>query len=111
MTYTINGKQWTEFDINKRCAEFIPVAINENQDASLKAKSHSVLINDIINTYEYNPCQNPSDTWPIIEKCWDELMEIIANDGAWVNWDYLKYKHNCTKLAAACICFIEENEA
>ena len=109
MTYTINGKKWTEFDINKRCAEFIPVAINENQDAALKAKSHSVLINDIINTYEYNPCNNPSDTWPIIDKCWDELM-CSMYDGR-VHWVDLMQEHNCTKLAAACICFIEENKA
>ena len=108
MTYTINGKEWTEFDINKRCAELD--THNTGQAALVHHKA--VFIDNFVNGQrEYNPCNNPSDTWPIIEKCWDELMEIIANDGAWVNWDYLKYKHKCTKLVAACICFIEENEA
>ena len=46
MTYTISGKHYTEFDINKLCADFIPVAIDKNQDAAVKSKSSSVLVNN-----------------------------------------------------------------
>ena len=89
MTYTISGKEWTEFDINKRCADLMEVTV-------------------LIVLRDYNPCNNPSDTWPIIEKCWDQL--IYADYRRDVNWEILMEKHNCTKLIAACICLIEINE-
>ena len=104
MTYTIKGKEYSKFDINKRCAELMGVAVLIG-----KWKTVDYLMLEC-GFSDYNPCNDPSDTDAIIEKCWDELMEIIANDGAWVNWDYLKYKHKCTKLVAACICFIELKE-
>ena len=114
MTYTISGKHYTEFDINKRCADFIPVAIDKNQDAAVKSKSSSVLVNN----FEYNPCNNPLDTWPVIDKCWGRLLEMV-NDCGLIDyadfcvcnkWQYIINKHNCTKLVAACICLIEINE-
>jgi len=98
MMYTINGKQYSEFDINKRCAELMRLFITET------------IICLQVNYEAYNPCNNPSDTWPIIEKCWDELMEIsVISHTAY--WDYLEKRHKCTKLVAACICFIESNDA
>jgi hypothetical protein len=94
MTYTINGKEWTEFDINKRCAE---------------------LYNGVYRDY----CNNPADTDAIIDKCWEELMidvdcegnlEPYADMSFGINWQYLMGEHNCTKLVAACICYIEMQE-
>ena len=97
MTYTINGKEWTEFDINKRCAEILGV-------------SHDVIVNMTSgNRTKFSPCSNPLHTWRIIEKCWDELM-CSMYDGH-IHWVDLTQGHQCTKLVAACICFIEENEA
>ena len=29
MTYTISGKEWTDFEINERCAELLGVKRNE----------------------------------------------------------------------------------
>jgi hypothetical protein len=109
--FKISSKEYSRFDINKYIAEsgFIPVAINKHQDPAFKQKSSSVLVNDIINTYEYNPCQNPSDTWPIIEKCWDELTNVACLSTGNLEWHQLVLKHNCTKLEAVCICFIECN--
>jgi hypothetical protein len=93
MTYTINGKEYTEFDINKRCAELM---------------AHEVV----------NYCRSAHYAWTIINKCWDELIEVvdcmgheITNDDiGWCKWSYLMAQHNCTKLIAACICYIELNE-
>lgn len=118
MKYTINGKEYSEFDINLFIAEsgIIPVAINEDQDSALKAKSSSVLINDIINTYEYNPCNNPVDAWPIIESINDVLFGLVGEDGEdylychYTRWEHVEEKYKCSKLIAACICFIELND-
>ena len=106
MTYTISGKHYTEFDINKLCADFIPVAIDKNQDAAVKSKSSSVLVNN----FEYNPCNDPLDTWPIIDKCWGELMLPPYEHSTPTMWETIIEKHNCTKLIAACICLIQINE-
>ena len=63
--------------------------------------------------------RNPLEVWPIIDKCWDELMVDVDDEGGLepyadmrfgTKWQLLMYKHNCTKLIAACICYIELNE-
>ncbi|MFT6991870.1 MAG: hypothetical protein ACJASL_003867 [Paraglaciecola sp.] len=104
MTYTINGKQYTEFDINKRCAELMDLKdVHENNGrvffTSLELQSKRA----------FEPCSDPTDTWPIIDKCWDELTSTVWQDSH-IYWDLLIDKHNCTKLVAACICYIELNE-
>ena len=110
MKYTINRKKYTEFDINLRCAELIlatPVNISHDCQQVLSAPN-----------LEYNPLRNPWNTDRIIDKCWDELIEVvdcmgheITNDDiGWCKWSYLMAQHNCTKLVAACICYIEINE-
>jgi hypothetical protein len=97
MTYTINGKQYTESDINERCAELMKVTV-------------------LIVRRDYKPYSNPADTWPIIDKCWDELMKLTETfkdgfaDGLCTRWEYLMDYDKCTKLVAACICLIELNE-
>jgi hypothetical protein len=128
MTYTIKGKKWTEFDINERCADlYLPCdyIINEN-DKSIDLigvqtwlGAHGEPDERTIKYGNYNPCNNPSDTDAIIDKCWEELIEVvdcmgheITNDDiGWCKWSYLMAQHNCTKLVAACICYIEINEA
>ena len=105
--YTIKGKDYSEFDINKRCAELMGIKYDTN-DVYVMIPDDVMSIetgNDEL--IEYAPCHSPSDTWPIIEKCWDEL--IFADYRREVNWDALMEEHKCTKLAAACICFIESN--
>ncbi|MFQ3208772.1 MAG: hypothetical protein ACI9HU_000251 [Colwellia sp.] len=98
MTYTINGKQYTESDINKRCDELLYGGVRYGA----------------IPVY----CHHPLDTWQIIEKCWDELMQDVGFDGDdepyydhrfGTRWEYLIDKFKCTKLIAACICLIELN--
>jgi hypothetical protein len=100
MTYTIKGKQYTEDDINERCADLMKVTV-------------------LIVRRDYNPCNNPSDTDAIIDKCFDELLSDVDyngldamhnDDASSSKWEYLMQHHNCTKLVAACICLIELNE-
>tara|TARA_R110000803_G_scaffold13771_1_gene38501 strand:+ start:849 stop:1187 length:339 start_codon:yes stop_codon:yes gene_type:complete len=112
MTYTINGKQYTEFDINKRCAELLGVHVE------VKGTINDMYL-DKDQDEEYSPCINPADTDAIINKCWDELMKDIGreevepelDEGVYdIKWVHLIKKRNCTKLVAACICLIELNE-
>tara|TARA_R110000868_G_scaffold180345_5_gene420956 strand:+ start:1163 stop:1444 length:282 start_codon:yes stop_codon:yes gene_type:complete len=91
MKYTINGKEYSELDISKRCADLMEVTV-------------------LIVLRDYSPCNNPADTWPIIEKCWGELMSVKFEYCALPRWQYLRHEHKCTKLVAACICFIELKE-
>ena len=124
--YTIKGKEYSEFDINKRCAELMDIKYDTN-DVYVMIQDDVMSIetgND--EEIEYNPCNSPSETWPIIEKCWDELnLKFItkithvnsnttvykALNRGWVDskWQCIMEEHKCTKLAAACICLIESN--
>jgi hypothetical protein len=104
MTYTINGKEWTEFDINTRCAELLGYNLHFIKDIESR------------NRY-WNALECITHTDAIIDKCWGELMSSKDERGCgtWTHWDHVKWQrlmneHNCTKLIAACICYIEMQE-
>ena len=107
--YTINGKEYSQFDINKRCAELMGSTINNphpNAKILIRLKDSVVADFGVVNY-----CNNPSDTWSIIEKIWDELMVVTRSFICdFTQWDDLIEKHNCSKLVAACICFIEGSD-
>jgi hypothetical protein len=114
VTYTINGKEYTEFDIKKRCGELMNLSLE--YPLFNDEPYHRFSSNSKIHLGVYEPTTNPLHTWPIIEKCWDELMcvnNVILGGGVYssnTEWDEIIDKHNCTKLVAACICFIEIND-
>jgi hypothetical protein len=118
MTYTINGKEYTKRAINLRCAELMGITCHKSEEGG------HAMIKDLstpnlrwIRYVEYDPCNNPAKTDAIIDKCWDELMKLTETfddgiaDGLCTRWEYLMNYDNCTKLVAACICYIEINEA
>jgi hypothetical protein len=122
MKYTINGKKWTEFDINMRCAELLAIKYTTNDVYVLIPDPVMSMEASCSQYMEYNPCNSPLDTDTIIDKCLDELLEMFdskqsCNPRFYVfgknctRWEYLMQQHNCTKLVAACICYIEINEA
>ena len=53
-------------------------------------------------------CKKPSDAWPIIEKIWDELM-LDVTPASMPKWWYTQKKHNCTKLEAAMLIYVERD--
>jgi hypothetical protein len=118
MTYTINGKEWGVYGINKRCAEILAWESEPNVK-SVEFDNNCFWVEHVgfsaFPVQHY--CNNPSDTDAIIDKCWDELMTInsvVFEKGIYsseTEWNQLMDKHNCTKLVAACICYIEINEA
>jgi hypothetical protein len=130
MTYTINGKEYTEFEINKRCAELGGLSVNTKLELRVgftksfhEKYPHTIWCAEIDRYGEQMSAweqkiftRDAADAWPIIEKCFDELVAVVDNfegclrDGYCTKWDALIKEHNCTKLVAACICFIEINE-
>lgn len=111
MIYTINGKDYTEFDIKLCCSELMDITIYTVGESKVLYRSSP--------RQKYDPCTNWNDAGPIIEKCWDELMSHtmqVSKEAGYsttfqgTNWQYLVQQHNCTKLIAACIFFIEMNE-
>jgi hypothetical protein len=109
MTYTINGKEYTEFDINLRCAEIEGLELISDDVEVMAFDYLESLIAGEDKFEVYVPCTDWNDAGHIVDKCWDEL--IFADYRRNVTWEMLMEKHNCTKLVAACICYIEINEA
>jgi hypothetical protein len=110
MTCTINGKEWTKADINKRCAELMGIDCHKSEGgAHAMIKDLSTPNLRWVRFVEYDPCGNPLNTDAIIDKCWDELMKPI-NPNDISRWENLKDGCGGSKLVAACICYIECNE-
>jgi hypothetical protein len=109
MTYTINGKEYTEFDINNAITGIRISTFDMNSE-------YNRFMAKAMRLQTINYTSDPSCTWLIIEKCWDELMcvnNVILGAGVYssnTEWDEIIDKHSCTKLVASCICFIEINE-
>jgi hypothetical protein len=108
MKYTINGKEYTEFDINNRCAEIEGIKFSSDNVEVMAFDHLQSLITGCDEFEVYVPCTDWNDAGHIVDKCWDEL--IFADYRRNVTWEMLMEKHNCTKLVAACICYIELNE-
>ena len=62
----MNYKSMSDFEINKLAAGLVSLIINEEQMCEAKKIKSSVMVNDIVNSFEFNPCENPSDAWPIM---------------------------------------------
>jgi hypothetical protein len=112
MTYTINGKEYTEFDINLRCAEIEGLELISDDVEVMAFDYLESLIAGEDKFEVYEPCTDWNDAGHIVDKCFDELMEVLyVSRETNRQWDFLIKKHNCTKLVAACICYIEINES
>jgi hypothetical protein len=108
MTYTINGKEWTKADINERCAVLMGFDFRV-QNGKVLPDNPAQIIARLSDVYE--PCSEIQDTDAIIDKCWDELNQFVSGKQRMeTKWIFTMQQHNCTKLIAACICYIEINE-
>ena len=118
MTYIINGEKYTEFDINKRCAELLG-EYNEPAYGCVEFNLGDAGAYYDITGVIYDTFQNYCESWDacssIIEKCWDGLMEreseFIGHEEfhRGTVWELIMQKNNCNALTAACIFYIESN--
>jgi hypothetical protein len=108
----INGKEYTEFDINLRCAEIEGLELISDDVEVMAFDYLESLIAGEDKFEVYVPCTDWHDAGHIVDKCFDELTGFVfIEDDYIVRWNLLMNRHNCTKLVAACICYIEINEA
>lgn len=117
--HTINGKEYSEFDINKRCAElhlgyyeegfrFVSIGV-DSSGHYCENFPYKKITNNKRHWKPFEPCSSWESAGPIIEKCWDDLNERFFDYGC-SRWQTTINHHNCTKLVAACICLIETNQ-
>jgi hypothetical protein len=113
MKYTINGKEYTEFDINLRCAEIEGLELISDDVEVMAFDYLESLIAGEDKFEVYEPCTDWNDAGHIVDKCFNELNESILRNGGRrkSHWQDTMKTHNCTKLVAACIFYIEINEA
>ena len=107
MKYTINGKEWTEDEINNAITE-IRIAKLDMDSGYNRFMAEAMRLQPLCYT------RNPLETDAIIDMCWNDLTvdsPPVEYENLLIHWEYLMKKHNCTKLVAACICYIEINEA
>jgi len=109
--HTINGKEYSIFDINKRCAEILAWDSEPNvKSVELGGDGHKCFWVESIGFHAFtieDYCNNILHTDAIIDKCWNELAG--GGDTLFSNWHKIRQDHNCSKLVAACICLIECN--
>ena len=104
MTYTINGKEWTEDEINNAITE-IRIAKLDMDSGYNRFMAEAMRLQPLCYT------RNPLETDAIIDMCWDELIKVYrTNLCDYTTWEDIMGKHKCTKLVAACICYVKINE-
>lgn len=62
--------------------------------------------------FNYEPCNNPSDAWPVIQEIWKELTKpVFDQDGnfAAIKWDVKTHETMRGQLRAAMIVYLEMN--
>ncbi len=97
-----NYNEMTDFDINKRVADLSGMKIAKVQDDLRK----SVIVWKNDSTYEFDPCNKPSDAWPIIL---ENNISLIAPEGYQAEWDAIVTEYTCfdkNPLRAAMIVFL-----
>ena len=123
MTYTINGKEWTEFDINKMCAELLGLIVQAKFQKRIgfteefhQSYPNTVWCAEVDGLGDQSSAWGqmvftrcPADTDAIIDKCFHKLVEYDHHNDE-IKWEDIMDRHKCTKLVAACICYIEINE-
>lgn len=109
----MNNEKMSDFEINKLVAENRSLIVNDDQDEHLKENPSSVIVNCITESWEFDPCNNLDDAWPIIESIWPRLCEIAGYDfglgfglSTTTTWEAASHKSGGRKLRAAMIIYL-----
>ena len=113
----IDYDEMSDFEINKRVVMYLPLAINEDQLISKRPTESAVMVNDLVNSYWVDFCNNAVDMMPIII---DHEISIEFMDGGLVNiWiDTERSTYSPARLTkkselprSAAICFLKMKAA
>ena len=120
----MNYEDMSDFEINKLVATHESLIINESQ--SLSKSPSSVMVNDIIQSFMFDPCNDPSDGWPIMDTnnisvttdgCgfWNaDILSTINSDDENVSFECFTltgFTQDKNPLRAAMICFLKMKDA
>lgn len=106
-------EEMSDFEINKLVASHESLIINNLQITSKNPTA--VMVNDIVQSFMFDPCNDPSDGWPIIDA---NRISVVTIGGEWEShWfsDAIKDEAfntaNLNPLRAAMICFLKMKDA
>lgn len=97
----------SDFEVNK--AVFFKAKIEYEDCIATNSKGSSVHYGDGANWHEFDPCNNPSDMWPLIVE--NEISLVVYQSGVWeCNHHNQFFSRNDNPLRAAAIVFLMLNE-
>lgn len=102
----------SDFEINKAVAELQDCA-DDFYITEYTVSRHCKNGYTLDEVEAFDPCNNPSDAWPIIIEIWSTLMSIVSYDyGVGLGeskttlWDARAHMYGDDKLRAAMICYL-----
>ena len=103
----INYDEMSDFEINKRVVMRLPLAINEDQSMSTRPTESAIRVNDLVNSYWVDFCNNHNDSYPLMS----EYGMVISVDGhAFIPRTNTR-STNKKVLRSVAICFLKMKES
>jgi len=100
-------KYKSDFEINKAVAVLEGLKVINQRPTPNKSL---LIVEGYRWSGSFDPCNNPSDAWRIVESIWDDLMDHAGYEGQTDNvWQDTIDLYGCSKLRAAMIVYIEMN--
>ncbi len=107
-------EEMSDFEINKLVVSYLPLCLVKKSSTTSES---AVLAHDLINQYEFDPCNNWADAGPIIAENkinieWRDSLKVLPMARGTGGCD--SYQADKNVLRAAMICFLKmkgaENE-
>ena len=109
----MNYEDMSDFEVNKAVSDIVHSNLFQlDSDGNGVFVSKSTDKYDFVNIVHSNfdPCNSPSDAWPVVESIWDELIKPPYR-GHGTTWERLMSECDCGKLRAAMICFLKMKDS
>lgn len=109
----MNYSDYSDFEINRRVAELLG-KFEYVSDCNHNGGS-AVLCDSIRSCHEFDPCNDPSDAWPIILDNRISMIDPISLDGMWTAFVFEDESepdvYDKNPLRAAMIVYLKMQEA
>jgi hypothetical protein len=112
VVHIIHGVTYTINDINVRCAQLMGYKVIQQSmvgDGRISVIDASDLDGE---SYRRLPqyCTDPNCMSVIVDYCFSNLLTIEHDQYFLTKWEWIMSTRDCSKLMAACICFIESHK-
>ncbi|CAL9956565.1 hypothetical protein VPHK165_0021 [Vibrio phage K165] len=110
----MNYEEMSYFEINKRVGMYLGRSVSAEHEC-IKTGSCLLLTSKAFERIEFNPCNNPSDAWPIIVENKIGVVHNWNEEGMWTAIAPMSgVSCDCNgrnPLRAAMICFLKMKDA